>query len=722
MTTPQDRAAALREELNYHNYRYFVLNDPAISDPEYDRLLAELEALEAAHPGLATPDSPTQRAGSDLQPDFRKVTHTALIGSLQKALAPEEIQAWRERIDKLLPDHLRLDADLGPLFSGADGDPLDYTLEPKLDGLSVVLTYEDGLLTLAATRGDGQTGDDVTLNVRTIPTVPLRIPVTPDGPPVPARLIVRGEAFIALSDFARMNARQRAQDEPEFINPRNAASGALKNKDPRITAQRPLKVFVYNIVDHSGEAPVPTTQWEQLAYLKALGFLEPDAMAYYPDLNTLIATIPDWQARRATLDYEIDGLVVKVNDLTLWDALGVIGNKNPRAAIAYKFPAESATTKLLDVKFSIGRTGVLKPAAVLEPVFVGGTTIRNVSLHNFDQLAEKDIRIGDTVIVKRAGDVIPYIEGPVPADRDGSEKPIHVPSVCPFSGDPIVRPDDAVDYYCANPYCPERVFRSLEFFVSKGALDIDGLGTQTVKQLMDEGLIKDEADIFSLTLDDLLPLERFAEKKAENLLAGIEAAKQRPLRRVITALGIDGVGEIMAGTLAAEFGSIDALEAVAAQIKAAQAEAAAAIPLTPETEREHRKAHEAALEPLSEIEGVGPNIAQTIADWFTDNFHQQLIAKLRAAGVRMTREDAADSGGSDTLAGLTFVITGTLPTMKRDDAKALIQQHGGKVTGSVSKKTDYLLAGESAGSKLDKAQKLGVAVIDEPSLLRMIGV
>ena len=670
--TPAERAAELRDAINYHNYRYFVLNDPEISDPEYDALLAELEQIEAEHPELVGPDSPTRRAGSDLQPEFRKVRHPRLIGSLSKAFTEDEIRAWRERIGKLLPPDVQL----------------DYTLEPKLDGLSVVLTYEDGLLTLGATRGNGLVGDDVTPNVRTIPSVPLRIPVRPDGPRPPARLVVRGEVFYPLKDFERLNASQRAAELPEFINPRNAASGALKNKDPRETARRPLKVFVYSIVDYDGD--VPHTQWDQLQLLKALGFLEPAEMARFDDLDALMAVIPVWQARRPQLDYEIDGLVIKVNDLRLWEELGVIGNKNPRAAIAYKFPAEEATTKLLDVKFSIGRTGVLKPGGVLEPVFVGGTTITNVTLHNFDQIAEKDIRIGDTVIVRRAGDVIPYIEGPVPEERDGSERVVEVPTVCPFSGDPVIRPEGMVDYFCSNPYCPERVFRSLEFFVSRGALDIDGLGGQTIKQLMDEGLIKDEADLFSLTLDDLLPLERFAQKKAENLLASIEAAKQRPLERVLTALGIEGVGEIMAGALAAYFGSVDALA-------------------------------RATVEDLLQIEGVGPNIAEAIVAWFADPFHQQLVAKLKAAGVRMEADETAPIAGSDVLAGLTFVLTGTLPTLSRDEAGALIKAHGGKVTGSVSKKTDYVLAGENAGSKLTKAEDLGIPVIDEAGLREMIG-
>jgi len=670
--TPTDRAATLREQLNYHNYRYFVLNDPVISDPEYDALLAELEQIEAEHPELITPDSPTRRAGSDLQPEFRKVRHPRLIGSLSKAFTEDEIRAWRERIGKLLPP----------------GYALDYTLEPKLDGLSVVLTYEGGLLTLGATRGDGLTGDDVTPNVRTIPTVPLRIPVDPDGPRPPARLVVRGEAFYPLADFARLNAAQRAAGLPEFINPRNAASGALKNKDPRETARRPLKVFVYSIIDAEGD--LPHTQWEQLQLLKALGFLEPE-MARFDDLEALIALIPDWQAKRPTLDYEIDGMVSKGNDLRRWEELGVVGNKNPRAAIAYKFPAEEATTKLLDVKFSIGRTGVLKPGAVLEPVFVGGTTITNVMLHNFDQIAEKDLRIGATVIVKRAGDVIPYIEGSVPEERDGSERPVEVPTVCPFSGDPVIRPEGMVDYFCANPYCPERVFRSLEFFASKGALDIEGLGTQTLKQLMDAGLVRDEADLFRLTLDDLLPLERFAQKKAENLLAGIAAARERPLGRVITALGIEGVGEIMAGTLADHFGSVEALA-------------------------------RATVDDLLQIEGVGPTIAEGIVAWFQDEFHRTLIGKLRAAGVRMESAQGAPVAVGDSLAGKTFVLTGTLPTMSREEASALIKAHGGKVAGSVSKKTDYVLAGENAGSKLTKAEELGVPVIDEARLREMIGL
>ena len=669
---PAERAAELRALINYHNYRYFVLNDPEISDPEYDALLAELERIEAEHPELITPDSPTQRAGADLLPGFRKVRHPALIGSLAKAFSADEIRAWRERIGKLLPEGVT---------------HLDYTLEPKLDGLSVVLTYEDGVLVLAATRGDGFVGDDVTANVRTIPSVPLRIPVMPDGPRPPARLVVRGEAFIPLPDFERLNEQQRAAGEPEFINPRNAASGALKNKDPRETARRPLRVFVYEIVDADGD--VPPTQWERLAYLRALGFLVPDEIAHFDDLEELIAAIPAWQERREKLDYEVDGLVIKINDITIARSLGVIGNKNPRGAIAYKFPAAEATTRLLDVRFSVGRTGVIKPIAVLEPVFVGGTTIRNVSLHNFDQIAEKDIRIGDTVIVKRAGDVIPYIEGPVPEDRDGSERVIHPPEHCPFCGAPVIRPEGMVDYYCSNPYCPERVFRSLEFFVSKGALDIEGLGTQTIRLLLDKGLIRDEADIFTLKAEDLLPLEGFAEKKVENLLASIEAAKKRPLARLITALGIEGVGEIVAETLAAHFGSIDALA-------------------------------QATVDDLLAIEGVGPNIAQAIVDWFADGFHQKLIARLKAAGVQMEAQPEAPAEGSDALSGLTFVLTGTLPTMTRDEAKALITAHGGRVASSVSKKTSYVVVGESPGSKLDKARKLGIPTLDEDGLRALI--
>ena len=670
--TLEARAAELREKINYHDYRYFVLNDPVISDQAYDALLAELEKLEAEHPELITPDSPTQRAGSDLQPEFRKVRHPALIGSLSKAFTVDEIRAWRERIGKLLPEGV---------------DHLDYTLEPKLDGLSVVLTYEDGVLTLGATRGDGFVGDDVTPNVRTIPTVPLRIPVTPDGPPVPHRLVVRGEAFIPLSAFERLNEQQRAAGEPEFINPRNAASGALKNKDPRETARRPLRVFIYGIVDADGD--VPPTQWERLQYLRKLGFLVPEEVAYHDDLEELIAAIPAWEERRHQLDYEMDGLVIKVNDIAVAESLGVVGNKNPRGAIAYKFPAVEATTKLIDVKFSVGRTGVLKPGAVLEPVFVGGTTIRNVSLHNFDQIREKDIRIGDTVVVKRAGDVIPYIERSVPELRNGSERIIEVPERCPYCGEPVVRPEGAVDYYCSNPYCPERVFRSLEFFVSRGALDIEGLGTRTVKLLLDKGLIKDEADIFYLKAEDLLPLEGFAEKRVENLLKSIEEAKTRPLSRLITALGIEGVGEIMAETLADHFGSIDALS-------------------------------RATVDDLLQIEGVGPNIAQAIVDWFSDPFHQQLLEKMRAAGVRMEAVEERPPEASDALAGLTFVLTGTLPNMTREEATNLITLHGGRVSGSVSSKTDYVVVGESPGSKLDRAQELGIPTLDEEGLRRLI--
>ena len=458
--TPEiaQRAADLRNELNYHIYRYHVLASPMITDAEYDALYNELRGLEEQYPELVTPDSPTQRAGSDLSEDFAKTQHIAPILSLSNAYNDEEIRAWEERNLKLL----------------SAGQQLDYTLEPKLDGLTVVLTYENGLLTLAATRGNGEIGDVVTPNIRTIRSIPLRIPTSPDAPPAPKKLVVRGEVMFLKPDFEALNARQVEQGLPVFINARNAASGALKQKDSRITRSRTLTAFFYSIVEVVGYVGITLdTQWDMLEYLRDMGFKIPPDAALYPTLNHIIQQIPNWESRRNDLDFEIDGVVIKVNDLRVARELGVVG-KDPRGAVAYKFPAQEASTRLTGVAINVGRTGRVVPNAILEPVFIGGVTVSNATLHNFDYVQMLDIRAGDMVVIKRAGDVIPNVVGPVMAARTGEEQPILPPERCPFCETPLIRPEDAVDWLCPNVRCPERVYRQVEFFVSRGRWILTG--------------------------------------------------------------------------------------------------------------------------------------------------------------------------------------------------------------------------------------------------------
>ncbi|MDX2160717.1 MAG: NAD-dependent DNA ligase LigA [bacterium] len=668
---PAQRIAELREQLNYHIYRYNVLSSPVITDAEYDVLFNELKALEAEHPTLITPDSPTQRSGSDLSEDFPKVRHPAPILSLANGYNQADLHAWQERALKLLPS----------------GTTLDYTLEPKLDGLTVVLTYEQGVLVQGATRGNGELGDDVTPNIRTIRTIPLRIPAHPNGKPAPERLVVRGEVMYLKRGFEAVNARQLEAGLPPFINARNAASGTLKQKDSRITATRPLTAFVYQVVEARGVTL--DKQWDMLEYLREMGFLIAPGSAYYPDLEAIIADIPGWEAGRDTLDFEIDGVVIKVNDLRIARELGIVG-KDPRGAIAYKFPAREGTTKLLKAVFTVGRTGRVIPNAQLEPVFIGGITVSNATLHNFDYVKALDVRVGDTVVVKRMGDVIPNVVGVIAELRTGAEQPILPPERCPFCDTPIIHPEGAVDHYCPNVHCPERVFRQVEFFVSRGAMDIEGMGSQTVKTLIDKGLIGDEAEIFDLPhkRDQLLELDGFGEKKVGNLLDSITAAKERPLARVITALGIEGVGSTIAVDLAGHFGSMDALQ-------------------------------NATLEQLEAVEGIGEILATGIAAWFADDFHRTIVDKLRERGVNM--QNTARQRAGDSLEGKTFVLTGTLPTLSREQAADLIEAHGGKVIGTVSKKTSYVLMGESPGSKAEKAAKLKVPIISEADLWALIG-
>ena len=678
MKTEAARAAELRAQLLEHQHRYYVLHAPSISDAEYDRLFDELVALESAHTELTTIDSPTLRAGSDLAGDFAKITHPTPILSLDKATSAEELTAWELRNRKLLAD----------TFSSGASPALDYTLEPKLDGLSIVCHYDEGRLRRAATRGNGRIGDDISNNVRTIPSVPLVIPINAGGPPAPPRLVIRGEVLFLKEDFARLNEEQEAKELPRYINARNTASGALKQKDSRQTATRPLSAFFYAIVDSEDSGGIiPNSQWEQLAYLRALGFPIAPGAIHCADLAAVCAALPDWEERRNSLPYEIDGLVINLNDKTLAQQLGVVG-KNPRAAIAYKFAAEEVNTRLLGITLGVGRSGKLTPSANLEPVFVGGVTVENASLHNFAYIAARDIRLGDTVLIKRSGDVIPYIVGPMVGARVGEENVIETPLNCPFCEQPLEQPEDMVDLFCVNESCPERIFRNVEYFVSRAAMDIAGFGPQTVRALIQAGQLADVGDIFTLEAETLLQLEGFAAKKVENLLASIDAARERPPTQTLTALGIDGVGPQVSALLLAKFPSLDALAAAPAA-------------------------------ELEESEGIGPILAANLCAWFAEPRNQRLLEKLRAAGLpfAVTHTPAAEQ---QPLAELSFVLTGTLPTLSRKEASERIEAAGGRIRSAVSAKTDYVVAGEAAGSKATKAAALGIPILDEEGLRALL--
>ncbi len=669
-----DKLTELRKQINYHSYRYHTLDDPIISDVEYDKLMNQLRQLEEAHPQLVTPDSPTQRVGAEPLDSFAKVTHPIPMTSLGNAFNDEDMHNWLARVARLLPDGMSI-------------EDVDFVVEPKIDGLAIALTYENGLLTQGATRGNGVVGENVTANVRTINNIPLRIPAHADGPVAPARIEARGEVYMPIAEFNKFNLVQAEKGEKVYANPRNFAAGSLRQLDSKITAQRPLSFFSYAIGYVEGIDI--SNQKQALDYLKDLGFpINPDIL-HTGSFQEALDFIHTWMERRDQLPYDADGAVVKINSFALQQHLGVVGNA-PRWAIAYKFPAREATTKILEIRGNVGRTGQITPYAVLEPVDIGGVTVRQASLHNYDDLAKKDIREGDTVVVKRAGDVIPQVVKPVLDLRPPGTQPPQPPAVCPVCNEPTTRLGDDVALVCINAACPAQLVRQVEYFVSRGAMDIEGFGIKIGEQLVEEGLIQDIGDIYSINREQLLALEGFAEKKVDNLLEAIEASKQQPFDRFITALGIKYVGSVVAGLVVDEFPSIDQL-AMASQ------------------------------EQLEEIEGVGPRIAESIVAWFSRPANQALIEKFRTAGV--TLKAAGRPAGEDkpqALTGLTFVITGTLPTWSRNEAKEFIEQYGGKVTGSVSKKTNYLVLGENAGSKLTKAQSLGVPTLDEESLKKLV--
>jgi DNA ligase (NAD+) len=679
----RSRYEDLKQQIHSHNYRYHVLDAPVISDLEFDRLLNELKQIEAERPDWITPDSPTLRAGAKPADRFVKVLHPAPILSLGNAFGADDARGWFERV-KRIDDRV---------------ENAKFVVEPKIDGLSIVLHYRDGIFVQGATRGNGEIGEDITGNLRTVQAIPLRIPVDEKGPKPPKYLVVRGEAFMPIEEFEELNRRLEEAGQRTYLNPRNTAAGSLRQLDPALTASRPLTLLVYQII-HSEGGKIPTSQWEVLEYLKALGFPITDIAKRFDDFEDAITYTETWDKKRDDLSYEADGMVIKVDDLNLAKELGFVG-KDPRGAIAFKFPAREVTTKLLDVRVSVGRTGVLIPNAVLEPVEIGGVVVERATLHNFDYIAEKDIRIGDRVLVKRAGEVIPYIIGPVIDVRTRKEKKYKPPATCPACGQPIERIEGEVAWYCVNAACPAQLVRNVEHFVSRGAMDIVGLGTRIVEKLIETGKVKDVADIYSLKRTDILEAvtkkDRKTEKEppgkiADNLLASIDASKSRSLARLIAALGIRGVGEVSAGDFARHFTDLDALS-------------------------------KASADDLQQIARVGPSIAESVAEWFSRPINKNVVKKLKAAGVwpKGGESSNAKSRASNAFEGMTFVITGTLPNFSRDDAKEFIESHGGKVTDSVSKKTSYLVLGEAPGSKYEKAKSLGVKIIGEAELKKLAG-
>lgn len=670
-------AARLREVLNQHAYRYYVLDNPLIPDADYDLLMQALRKLEARFPELVTPDSPTQRVGGAPLGRFEKVRHPEPLLSLNNAFGEEDVRAWYERCCRMLAERL--------------GHPVQpaVTAELKIDGLAMALTYENGVLTVGATRGDGIEGENVTQNVRTIPAIPLRIPVDPSVGPPPARLEVRGEVYMRKRDFERLNAQLQARGERPFANPRNAAAGSVRQLNPQVTASRPLSFFAYGIGPVEG-AEVPDSQYEVLQWLGRLGFPVNEHARRFERLDDVLEYCRYWTEHRDELDYEIDGVVLKI-DHRPWQALlGAISNA-PRWAVAYKFPAREAITRLLDIMVSVGRTGVVKPVAVLEPVEVGGVTVSQATLHNEDYVRSRDIRIGDLVVVIRAGDVIPQVVRPVVEARTGNERPWRMPERCPSCGSQLVRLPGEADYYCVASDCPAQFVRLLEHFASRDAMDIEGMGSQVARQLAESGLVRRLSDLYRLKLEDLLKLEGFAETRARNLLRAIEASKRRPLSRLLFGLGIRHVGKTTAELLVQRFASIDELAA-------------------------------ATIDELSAIEGVGPITAESIANWFRVEDNRRLIEELKKLGVNTQRLPEEAPAAESPVRGKTFVLTGALPHLTRKEAEELIKRAGGRVASSVSRNTDYVVVGENPGSKYDRARQLGIPMLDEDGLLRLLGM
>jgi DNA ligase (NAD+) len=664
------RAEELRRELERHNRAYYVLDEPEVGDDVYDELLDELRAIEADNPELRTPDSPTQRVGAPPLERFQQVEHVEQMLSLGNARNEEELRAWENRLANYLK---RLDI---------TASEFSYTSEPKIDGLAISLTYEDGVLVRGATRGDGRVGVDVTQNLRTIDSIPLRIENAPE------LIEVRGEIYLPIAAFKALNERRAEAEEPTFANPRNSAAGSIRQLDPALAAERPLSNWIYGIGAIRGLDLA--THMDEVEWLSERGFkVNPDT-EHHRGVDGVVKRCHWWEERREQLDYEIDGVVVKVDERALWRELGVVG-REPRWAIAWKFPPTTATTTMNSVVWNVGRTGHLVPFAMLEPVHVGGVTVSTATLHNEEDLARKDVRNGDEVVVMRAGDVIPQVVSPkLPRKNKSARKP-RPPQKCPACGTETVKPEDAVFTICPNRAgCPGQSFQHVKHFVSKGAMDIDGLGEKQALRFLEEGLIADVGDIYELEEEQLLAMDRFGETSARNLLAAIDASRQRPFKRVLYALGLPGVGYVTAEALADHFGSIDAL-------------------------------HEADPERIEEVEGVGPIMAVQIAESLGDELTWGLVEKLKEKGLRLEADESERRATGGPLEGKTVVLTGTLPELTREEAATLVKSAGGKVVNSVSKKTDFVVAGESPGSKLAKAESLGTEVLDEAGLLTLLG-
>jgi len=681
----RERIERLRREIEHHSYRYYVLDDPEIPDADFDRLFRELQSLEAEHPELVTPDSPTQRVAPAPSDQFAPVRHEVPMLSLSNCFSDEELLEFDRRVREGL---------------GLDDD-VRYVAEPKMDGLAVSLRYEDGRLARGATRGDGTEGEDITANVRTVHSVPLAV----RADDVPDVLEVRGEIYISHEGFARLNREAEKRGEKTFVNPRNAAAGSLRQLDPAVTARRPLALFCYGVGVVS--QTLGDTQWEILQRLRGWGFPVSRLVRRVAGAQGCLDYYREMAGRRRELDFEIDGVVYKVDPLSQQEELGFVA-RAPRWAIAHKFPAEEAMTRLLDVDFQVGRTGALTPVAKLDTVFVGGAHVSHATLHNMDEIARKDIRIGDWVVVRRAGDVIPEVVRVVPERRPEAAHAPSLPKRCPVCGSRVVRPEGEAIARCSGGLvCAAQRREAIKHFASRRAMDIDGLGDKVVEQLVDRDLVSNPADLYTLDVDTLSELDRMAEKSATNLVHAIRRSRETTLARFIYALGIREVGEVTARNLAEHFGTLDALME-AAQADQAELEAAAEPPK--EKDRYPR---------LSAVPDVGPEVASKICAFFDEEHNRKVIERLRTeAGVHWP--EASSTGGAGALAGLTFVLTGSLEQLTRDQAKARIEQSGGRVTGSVSRKTDYVVAGADPGSKLDKAERLGIPVLDEAAFAELL--
>ncbi len=676
-STETSRIQELRTLLNRHNYLYYVLDRPEIEDYAYDQFYRELADLERANPELITPDSPTQRVGDQPVREFQTVKHPVRLYSLDNVFDENELQAWEKRIEKML---------------GRDENSVDYVAELKIDGLAVSLIYENGLFVRGATRGNGTMGEDITQNLKTIKSIPLKIPVTGNWQ-VPARLEVRGEVFMPKDAFLKLNQERNLKGEPEFANPRNAGAGAVRQLDSRITASRNLDAFFYGAtVLEDGQSVKPLTHWDILQTLSDFGFKTNPGRQYCQGLTEIMDFVRHWDAARRDLSFATDGVVVKVNSLAWQEELGYTA-KSPRWAVAFKYIPEVQETRVIEIEFSVGRTGVITPVAIMEPVFISGSTVQRATLHNFEELGKKDVRPGDRVKVQKAAEIIPEVIEVVLDQRpDSAKNRVEPPMQCPVCNAPVVQLAGEVALRCSNSHgCPAQVLRRLQHWVSKGALDIDGVGPALLEQLVNANLLQSPADLYRFSVDDFLKLERMGQKSAENAYNAIQKSKQQPLFRLVNALGIRHVGQETAILLTDTFGSIQAIS-------------------------------EATLETLAGIHGIGEKVAESILVFFADQGNQQLIDDLQTLGLRMAEEKSATAPdeSSQIFKDQTFVLTGTLPTLSRQEATELIRRYGGKVSGSVSKKTHYVLAGDEAGSKLVKAEELGVKILHEPDLLARI--